>query len=78
MWKQWSLFIAGFVVILLPLLGVPTGAKRMFGLVVGAAITIIAFLIIREAHTSNVSFDEPDESSSHGSSSESFDVVSDA
>lgn len=78
MWKPWSLFIAGFVVILLPLLGVPTSAKRMFGLIVGAAITIIAFLVIREAHTSSVSFDEPDESSSYSSSSESIDVASDA
>ncbi len=51
MWKAWSLFVLGFVVILLPLLGVPIGAKRLFGLIVGAVIVAISFLIIRESYS---------------------------
>lgn len=50
MWKQWSLLVLGLVVVFAPLIGVPFGAKRTVFLIIGAAITIIAALILRESH----------------------------
>ncbi len=50
MWKQWTLFALGFVVIFSPLLGLSFDAKKVLFFIVGAAIAAIAFLLIRDAH----------------------------